>query len=57
MCNFVEKYKLFITSTNPDKSYIGQIRRVYALISDIAEIRINDILSRKFVESQESANE
>ena len=55
--NFVEKYKSFITSTNPDKSYIGQIRRVYALISDIAEIRINDILSRKFVESQESANE
>ena len=54
--NFVEKYKTFIISTNPDKSYIGQIRRVYGLISDIAEIRINDILSRKFVQSQENLN-
>jgi phosphate uptake regulator len=48
---FAEENKAFVTSTNPDKSYVGQIRRVYALISDIAEIRINEILSRKFIES------
>jgi len=45
---YVEENRSFPTSKNLDKSYIGQVRRIYALISDVAEFRINDIMARDF---------
>jgi len=37
-----------IGSNHPDKSYLMHMRRIFGICRDIAEIRINDILSRKY---------
>jgi phosphate uptake regulator len=45
---YAEETKEMINEGHPDKNYISPIRRINNLIADIAEIRINDILSRQF---------
>ena len=53
---YSEYSKTLINQSNPDSEYLTFIRRVKNLCQDIAEIRINNILSREQAKSKSSPN-